>query len=410
MFHFRFWLFGEWNDVVIDDRLPCYKGNFVFCRNNKDPNELWAPLLEKAYAKVCGSYQLMAGGRMADGLVDFTGGIDESIILDQQSPPPELKEEIKRLLSQALARKSMVGCNIFPTEKDPNAGLLHNGLVSGHAFSITQMKDLNTQNGVVTLIRCLNPWNDSIEWNGDWGDNSLLWDGVAEEEKRKFKFQRLHDGEFWMSYDDFFTNFHELQICHRTPESVGLFETASSTSLPSPENELTWHEEMFHGKWKKGESAEKYWTNPQYLIKLEFTDGGIKEKWRTMIIALMFKRRQLKLNDGQPVLIGFDVYRVKNGANLRKHIEGSQKYYMVHLDYVGDSGRYTVHRSVSKRFKVRPGTYIIIPNTFVCDDVGEYLLRIFTETVEGQTLAIELTNNKENLVSSFHSIKSRSHT
>ncbi|CAF1499155.1 unnamed protein product, partial [Rotaria sordida] len=101
---------------------------------------------------------------------------------------------------------------------------------------------------------------------------------------------------------------------------------------------------------------------------------------------------------------------VKNGANLRKHIEGSQKYYMVHLDYVGDSGRYTVHRSVSKRFKVRPGTYIIIPNTFVCDDVGEYLLRIFTETVEGQTLAIELTNNKENLVSSFHSIKSRSHT
>ena len=51
MFHFRFWLFGEWNDVVIDDRLPCYKGNFVFCRNNKDPNELWAPLLEKAYAK-----------------------------------------------------------------------------------------------------------------------------------------------------------------------------------------------------------------------------------------------------------------------------------------------------------------------------------------------------------------------
>ncbi|CAF4351870.1 unnamed protein product, partial [Rotaria sordida] len=70
---------------------------------------------------------------------------------------------------------------------------------------------------------------------------------------------------------------------------------------------------------------------------------------------------------------------------------------MVHLDYVGDSGRYTMHRSVSKRFKVRPGTYIIIPNTFVSDDVGEYLLRIFTETVEGQTLAIELTNNKENL-------------
>lgn len=51
IFHFRFWLFGEWNDVVIDDRLPWYKDTLVFCQNRKDPDEFWAPLLEKAYAK-----------------------------------------------------------------------------------------------------------------------------------------------------------------------------------------------------------------------------------------------------------------------------------------------------------------------------------------------------------------------
>lgn len=51
MFHFRFWLYGERVDVIIDDRLPCYKRELVFCRNNKHKHELWASLLEKAYAK-----------------------------------------------------------------------------------------------------------------------------------------------------------------------------------------------------------------------------------------------------------------------------------------------------------------------------------------------------------------------
>jgi len=53
MFHFRFWMYGDWHDVVIDDYLP-YSENFkqlIFCNNRKQENEFWPPLLEKAYAK-----------------------------------------------------------------------------------------------------------------------------------------------------------------------------------------------------------------------------------------------------------------------------------------------------------------------------------------------------------------------
>ncbi|CAF3911654.1 unnamed protein product, partial [Rotaria sp. Silwood1] len=39
-----------------------------------------------------------------------------------------------------------------------------------HAFSVTQIKDLTIPDGSVTLVRCLNPWSDSTEWNGDWSD------------------------------------------------------------------------------------------------------------------------------------------------------------------------------------------------------------------------------------------------
>lgn len=39
----------------------------------------------------------------------------------------------------------------------------------------------------------------------------------------------MNDGEFWMNFDDFFMNFHQLQICHRGPGSLGTTENEAST-------------------------------------------------------------------------------------------------------------------------------------------------------------------------------------
>jgi hypothetical protein len=62
MYTMRICRAGQWRSVVIDDFFPCYPGgDAAYARNHG--HELWAMLIEKAYAKVNGSYATLRFGR-----------------------------------------------------------------------------------------------------------------------------------------------------------------------------------------------------------------------------------------------------------------------------------------------------------------------------------------------------------
>ena len=130
IFRFRFWYYGQWVEVVVDDRLPVYSTNkLIFCNNREDPNEFWSALLEKAYAKLCGCYENLDGGSTTEALIDMSGGIEETFEIKNMRALAQ-KEEIWQIMIKSRQHKSLIGSSIAPNPRIREARLT-NGLVMG---------------------------------------------------------------------------------------------------------------------------------------------------------------------------------------------------------------------------------------------------------------------------------------
>ena len=72
---------GLWKTVILDDCFPCTDYNtLAFSKATK--RQLYVPLIEKACAKIFGSYSNLRGGSTAEGLQILTGAPCDRIDLD----------------------------------------------------------------------------------------------------------------------------------------------------------------------------------------------------------------------------------------------------------------------------------------------------------------------------------------
>jgi len=132
-------------------------------------NEIWVILMEKAWAKIHGSYEVIIAGDGATTLRDITGA--PSFNYDTKDD-----ETWDRIL-KAYNSDHITVSSTKSENKDINYEQL--GLVPGHEYAILKCAIVFSSKGVETkILKLRNPWG-SFEWKGDWSDNSECWTDEA---------------------------------------------------------------------------------------------------------------------------------------------------------------------------------------------------------------------------------------
>ncbi|XP_071534817.1 calpain-5-like isoform X6 [Panulirus ornatus] len=372
IFHFRFWRFGEWLDVVIDDLLPTIEGQLIFT-HSREKGEFWCALLEKAYAKLHGSYEALEGGNLSDALVDLTSGVSAhlDLTIGGYIEDFEKRKQLFKMMSKEMSDHALMCCAITPHSHEEAEMRTNVGLVKGHAYGITACRKINIGDtglfsifrGVqkVRMIRLKNPWGER-EWNGAFSDGSPEWSKVSASEREKLGLTFEDDGEFWMTFEDFVQHFTDLSICFLINTKFLSFSK-------------TWYESIFFSSWTigvRGHNTDRaggcpnhkdtFLRNPQYRF-------DIKDETDDVIFQLMQKDTRDRKQDGiQSLVIGFHIMKVEENRRYRVH--------RIH-DSVATSD-YIRTRAIFLREQLKQGRYVIIPTTFKPDETGEFILRMFT--------------------------------
>ncbi|XP_069118046.1 calpain-9-like isoform X4 [Argopecten irradians] len=371
LFRFRFWHQGDWVEVLVDDRLPTYYNRLSFMHSAEN-NEFWSALFEKAYAKLQGSYESLKGGSTCEAMEDFTGGVTEMFDL-RKSP-----DNLLTIMMKAADRGSLMGCSI---DADPSQleAVKDNGLVMGHAYSITAVKlvDIKTPrtSGRIPMVRVRNPWGNEAEWKGAWSDKSEEWRFIPEEEKQNLGLTFDDDGEFWMSFQDWKSEFQKLEICNLGPDSLDEDEVQSGGKR--------WEATTESGQWIPRVNAggcrnylDTFWTNPQYKVTLVDPDDD-EDDLCTMLVGVLQKDRRKQRKEGLDLLtIGYVIYKLKENMDADSPLD--MKFFKYNAS-TAKSPSFINMREICGRHKLPPGTYVIIPSTFEPHQKGEYLVRIFSE-------------------------------
>lgn len=143
----QFFIAGQRRTVVVDDRFPyCpHKERFAFSRTNSS-NEIWVQIVEKAWAKVFGSYQRIEAGTTGEALNPLTGCPTKFFIHDEVD-----KERLWQTILYADQNGMPMATAVASSQEEVSGLDAQNmrtvGLVDAHAYSLIGVKEIKNLKG-----------------------------------------------------------------------------------------------------------------------------------------------------------------------------------------------------------------------------------------------------------------------
>jgi len=233
--------------ITVSDHVPAIEEDGkmlpLFASPTAD-NEIWPCVLEKAFAKMSGSYAATEGGWTAWGLTylcggqgeewnkvtdddgcetwersvtEWQGGEEDTIERDgseeyitRNGPGDALESRRLWKALMAYTRKNFpMGCEIGEEIEEMDDT---HGLVSGHCYSFMLATEVRGRTGkILRLCKLRNPRHEK-EWDGKWSDGSSMWDRHPSV-RNQLSFSPKGDRSFWMSFQDFRKYFCTLSVC-----------------------------------------------------------------------------------------------------------------------------------------------------------------------------------------------------
>jgi hypothetical protein len=224
----RFCVDGAWRRVIVDDQFPCsaHDGKPVFSKAHG--HEIWVLLVEKAYAKLQGSYHACRIGDPAEGLRDLTGAPTIKLLFERDAVTFDDIWSWDR--NDCILCASTPGVDTLTEGGKSSAG--EHGLVPGHAYTVVQARRIQRDgpHKGAEVLQLRNPWG-SFEWGGAWSDASVELNACRaelEDDGVETNSSVGDDGMFWMCFADFKRSFISMSVC-----APHLFQPGSTLSHPS---------------------------------------------------------------------------------------------------------------------------------------------------------------------------------
>uniref|UniRef100_A0A915D651 Calpain catalytic domain-containing protein n=1 Tax=Ditylenchus dipsaci TaxID=166011 RepID=A0A915D651_9BILA len=360
IFHFQFWRYGRWVDVVVDDRLPVRTGtNRLVYMSSATPNEFWSPLLEKAYAKLNGSYEALEGGHSSDAMEDMTGGLAERL-----TDLMQIKRSLIKQIYSSNQMGSLMGCSMGRNSLADSNHRMPNGLITSHAYSITDAKNIGSASSPMWLLRIRNPWvmvNSGMATGQTTPSNGSRYPLNS---RMNTSLLFLMMASFGCLLRTSFATLLLVEICHLGPDVME--EVCDLTGLEKRRllRSAIWVSAILHSNWRVSEgtagghltshsSLKSFWKNPQFLFRVK-PNPAARKHMSTVIVALMQKYRRRHKSEGwENLVIGFEVYKGQIGELQRGDVS-------LWLD---------------------PGEYVIVPCTQQPNQDADFMLRLFSNGI-----------------------------